>query len=85
MFVTGVTPIISPERTLPVADRDVKLSISNLFLMSISKPYRSRKSAPKIGCGTSATRNDQVKHRRKPRFSSMVLVPYVAMEVLLAA
>ena len=60
-------------------ERVVLLSMSLFLLMSTSNSLCCRKSAPMIGCVTSATVKIQTKLRRKPKEMVRERLPYVFM------
>ena len=71
--------------TLPFEVKPVMESINCLFRKSIRRLCCIRKSAPKIGSGTSAMTNDQRNFRRNPKSTSPDCRPYVGIGVELAA
>ncbi|GBN61502.1 hypothetical protein AVEN_160791-1 [Araneus ventricosus] len=74
-----------PIQVLLFTLRDVNLSISLRFLLSISNSNLSIKSAPKIYPQRSAIREVQENDRRSSRSSVKCLVPQVRMTEKLAA
>ena len=70
---------------VPCTARLVTASERRLRLMSTSRLYQRRKSAPKIGVATSATIKTHRNDRRQPRSRVSERVPYVDMEVPLTA
>ncbi|GBL85813.1 hypothetical protein AVEN_251541-1 [Araneus ventricosus] len=75
LFATNVKPRELVCLSVPLTNREVRPSRSLLFLTSIRNSKRSRKSAPMIGSETSATKNDQMKLRLRPKSSSSLMVP----------
>ncbi|XP_077300984.1 uncharacterized protein LOC143921528 [Arctopsyche grandis] len=60
-------------------------SVSRRLFKSTMMPYLARKSAPIIARGTAATMNDHGYWRRRPMFTTISCVPYVAIRDPLAA
>ena len=61
---------IPDDGSIVLSAREEKLVMGSIILfpfMSTRRPWCSRKSAPRIGCETSATLKDQVIARRSPK------------------